>query len=127
MVEMRYKWVFIWLSIFIVGNLIVNFLVYPETFEPFKENVKKKISIDNVKKYVRLSDNITLPNFNPQEEPLEFQAEYPCETYDSYAVLDVMTKDERKDFECNHICSKNKLYYSHYSCVNHRLICSCEK
>ncbi len=121
----RLREVFFWLFIFIVGSLIVHFLIYPETFESFKENAKEKISIDNVKKYVRLSDNVTLPKFNSQES-LEFQAEYTCETYNDYALLFRITKDEMKDMECNSVCSRNRLYYSHYSCINHKLICKCD-
>ena len=33
-----------WLVIFIVGSLIVSFLIYPESFTSFKENIKETSS-----------------------------------------------------------------------------------
>ena len=37
---MQTKDILIWLCIFIIGSLIVSFLIYPESFDSFKEKVK---------------------------------------------------------------------------------------
>ena len=35
------RYILMWLFIFIIGSLIVNFLIYPSSFESFKSNVKR--------------------------------------------------------------------------------------
>ena len=45
---MEWKQILIWLLVFIVGSLIVSFLVYPSSFQSFKSNVKSIVpSISN--------------------------------------------------------------------------------
>jgi hypothetical protein len=41
---MRFKSIFVWLLIFIVGSLIVSFLIYPSIFQSFKQSITSKIS-----------------------------------------------------------------------------------
>lgn len=38
------KEILIWLGIFIVGSLVVNFLIYPDSFDSFKESVAEILS-----------------------------------------------------------------------------------
>jgi len=48
------KYILVWLFIFIVGSLIVNFVVFPSSFESFKENIKsviQKVEIEHLKLY----------------------------------------------------------------------------
>jgi len=37
---MTFKYILIWLGIFIIGSLVVNFLIYPSSFDSFKSNLK---------------------------------------------------------------------------------------
>jgi len=47
------KQIFVWLFIFIIGSLIVNFLIHPYSFNSFKSNAKSisEDIIDNVKSF----------------------------------------------------------------------------
>jgi len=66
------KQIFLWLFIFIVGSLIVSFLIYPSSFNSFKSNVKSisKDVIDNTKSFENniQQKSITLENDNYCEE-----------------------------------------------------------
>ena len=67
---MKISLLFMWLFIFIVGSLIVSFLIYPSSFESFKSNVKsisdnvinklqtskEKLNKDNPYVYVKIKD-----------------------------------------------------------------------
>lgn len=44
---MEWKQILIWLIIFIVGSLIVSFLIYPQSFQSFTSNIKS-VSISKV-------------------------------------------------------------------------------
>ena len=36
---MKFKDIFVWLLVFIVGSLIVSFIIYPQSFESFKSKI----------------------------------------------------------------------------------------
>lgn len=55
-VERKMKDIFIWLFIFILGSLIVNFMIEPQRFDSFKENVRE-ISSDTLSKLKTTSEN----------------------------------------------------------------------
>lgn len=38
---MEFKDIFLWLIVFIVGSLIVSFIIYPQSFQSFKLNIKR--------------------------------------------------------------------------------------
>ena len=42
-----FKEIMIWIFIFVVGSLIVSFLIYPESFSSFKENVKDITNVED--------------------------------------------------------------------------------
>ncbi len=41
---MRFRDIFVWLVVFIVGSLVVTFLIYPNSFQLFKQNIASKIN-----------------------------------------------------------------------------------
>ncbi len=58
--RMRFKEIIIWLGIFIVGSLIVTFLVSPGSFDRFKDNIvditKKTITEQTITKTTNLNE-----------------------------------------------------------------------
>jgi len=74
------KYILVWLFIFIVGSLIVSFLIYPSSFESFKENIKnivQKIEIENSKLY---EDKCSI-KFNECKEIAETKIGNPIEVH----------------------------------------------
>ncbi len=81
--------IFLWLFIFIVGSLIVSFLIYPSSFNSFKSNVKSISGdvIENVKSFEsdvqQKSINLESDNYceeNTILEELKILAPYSIET-----------------------------------------------
>jgi len=58
---MKFKEIIIWLGIFIVGSLIVTFLISPGSFDRFKDNVKDITEKDIIKQTINKTTTLTEP------------------------------------------------------------------
>ena len=74
---MEIKDIFIWLGIFIVGSLIVSFLVYPNSLQSFKSNVNGVVpNINLPEKSVGLEqNNYCKENIIPKNVVFDFPAD----------------------------------------------------
>lgn len=118
------KWflqVIIWLVIFVVGSLIVNFIIYPNTFIQFQNNIVNsfsKMDINsndvNLSKYTRV-DNAYLPSC--KEIEIESQRE-------GLKINDV------REIYCEQMCKYSNLpsgqKYVENRCESGQLVCYCE-
>lgn len=59
---MEFKYIFLWLSIFIIGSLIVNFLIYPHSFQSFKSNVNNLLSTNIINQKLKQETSTTSTN-----------------------------------------------------------------
>ncbi len=75
------KYIFLWLFIFIVGSLIVSFLIYPESFQSFKYNIKSSIpDINILQKSTVLEKEYCKENIIPRQVIFEFSTAYSYRT-----------------------------------------------
>ena len=81
---MQFKGIFIWLLIFIVGSLIVTFLVSPDSFKDFKTNVGKTISSINLN--TKVDNSVIESNFKCEEELGEWLREEKIKLSSSTSV-----------------------------------------
>ena len=107
--------ILIWLFIFIVGSLIVNFIINPNEFESFKSNIKEKISEFEVPKLENSKEEVNLVS-NLEEDRCYFLDTYP-RTY---------SKEDAMERSCRTICYNLRLYYHSSKCEGRDSICYCE-
>ena len=126
----------IWLIIFVVGSLIVTFLISPNSFQSFKNNFASlKSTPSSSNSYVSPeldSDTDKQISSPPKSEPniVKINATERCSTLKGYGY----TKSEF-NMLCSSVCSVGanplistygpKLGYDSYECVNDKLICNC--
>tara|TARA_Y100000296_G_scaffold86919_1_gene128665 strand:+ start:2156 stop:2944 length:789 start_codon:yes stop_codon:yes gene_type:complete len=61
---MRINEIFIWLFIFVIGSIIVSGLLYPESLDNLKSNIKDTIKVPDIKpKKISLNCEENLPNY----------------------------------------------------------------
>jgi len=97
---MEFGEILTWLILFIIGSLIVSFIINPSNFDSFKGR------IDNF--FDSISSN---------EDNLVIVSSYgaPCMDGQDNRVM------------CYGACSVNGLVYKKYKCENGGLVCYCEK
>ena len=97
------KQIFSWLFIFIVGSLIVSFLIYPNSFNSFKYNVKSisKDVIDNTKSF---KSNIPQKSVNLENDNY-------CEEKIVWEELKIWTDEigDKIDLKVNKIFGRQKI------------------
>ena len=138
---MKITEILVWLGIFIVGSLIVTFLISPNSFQTFKYNIKEIIpeqkAINNQDSLINDVDDIdNVRNVGISKDtikkPLLIMRTYAegCYNTEDYKML--------RERLCRNICSGvtsnpeylEKYYYKSYNCggINNRdLICYCEE
>ena len=100
-----------WLLIFIIGSLIVNFLIYPESFNSFKSNFNPIINSFN--------------NMAGNEKDL-IKIEYPqvvCSAIEKFTS----NSNQVKESNCYMLCIGEKEEYYSYKCEEDKLICLCKQ
>jgi len=95
---MKFKDIMIWLMIFIVGGLIINFLIYPESFDSFKEKVNEILNL-----------------FSSSDNVVKVSSMQPC------------LGGEFNRVTCKAACSIEGLNYRTFKCVEGTAICHCKK
>jgi len=87
---MEVKDIFIWLGIFIVGSLIVTFLISPNSFQSFKSNMKSIIP-ENENAEILNSNEINFDNTtnpNSQGKVVSYSEESKCKSeYNKYSKI----------------------------------------
>jgi hypothetical protein len=105
--ESTIKYISVWLFIFIVGGLIINLLIEPQTFDSFKESIQKiKESISGVYNS-KSNGNLTVLYGD--------SIVYPCS---------MIGRDRRN--VCQTRCGFEDLEYAKYKCVRNALNCYCK-
>jgi len=118
--------VILWLFVFVVGSLIVTFLVSPNSFQNFKSNINNVI--------VPLTSNVIKNNSYTPLIPSQME-EYNL--YDSQFTKNLFTcssleangqangVSDAKEILCEEACGKRNMNYGYYSCDKDLLTCYC--
>jgi hypothetical protein len=115
--------VLMWLFIFIVGSLILTFLVSPNSFQNFKSNVNNIITplTSNV---VKNTSYIELIPSQMSEYGTYYQS-----LYKSCADIEAIGQSEGvsdlRMTACQEACGKRNMNYGYYSCDKDLLTCYC--
>lgn len=107
---MRFKDIIIWIILFVIGSLIVSFIVYPETFNEVKQNIEN-LEIWN-KWNNKKTKNLNIIEFTPP--------------YLDSCILVGKTGFSKKEF-CILQCGENNWDYEGYNCNRDKLTCYCLK
>jgi len=116
----KIKDILIWLGVFIVGSLIVSFLIYPESFDSFKENINSKFS------NIKLKSTINTTRLVPSEmDEYDFWAQWykSCAGVESIGESAGISNPKQKT--CREACGKRNMKYSSYSCEKDLFVCYC--
>lgn len=119
------KYILIWLFIFIIGSLIVNFLISPNSFQSFKENIKSIIPEKEEIK-INLSKN---ENIKTKFEIIELNTTYwdRCSLIKLSAQERDMSEKELNKILCESKCGNIGLDYYSYRCDTDKIYCSCKQ
>ncbi len=142
----QFKEIIVWIIIFVIGSLIVSFLIYPETFNIFKERVTStgQLIIDTQKQEDSNTERITSNDEGYVFQELNFNSEtkktppnleringfYP---YDSCSLLELKAETERveknrfKETMCSIYCGQKDMEYYSFECIKDKLYCDCLK
>jgi hypothetical protein len=116
---MEIKDILIWLGIFIVGSLVVGFLVNPQSFQNFRENFNDELSI---KEESGLEGIRLIPS---EMEEYGFFKEW----HKSCAAIETLGESEGvrdlKQKVCRESCGKRNLDYLSHDCERDLLVCYC--
>ena len=94
---------FFWLVIFVVGGLIVSFLVVPDSFNTFKENAKNILN------------------------PIFLNVSFNDEDVVKLSSYQFCLDNEFNSIICKGTCGSNGLNYKTFRCINGEAICYCKK
>jgi len=108
------KEIIVWIFIFIVGSLIVSFLIYPNSFYLFKENIRDM--------FQGIKSNDILYN---QDNLLKIKDTTDCSVIEMVARSEGLGKIELKEMLCKNICGKESLDYYNFECDKDKLYCYC--
>ncbi len=97
----RFKDIIIWLFIFVIGSLIVSFIIYPSSFYSVKDRISEKVNF--------IDDLVS-------SSSVEIVAPYQ-----------ICISGEFNRVICKSTCSFEGMDYRNYKCVNGGLICKCKK
>jgi hypothetical protein len=121
----------LWLFVFVVGSLIVTFLVSPNSFQNFKSNINNII--------VPLTSNVIKNNsytplipsqmseYNPGGDS-QYMSQYlhnlfACSSLEASGQMSGIS--DAKAIQCEEACGKRNMNYRYYSCDKDVLTCYC--
>ena len=120
------KEIIFWLFIFIVGSLIVSFLIYPETFTIFKERFNQiKINKVNLETKNIEIETIKLIPSNMSEYGFFREAYKSCATLEAMGESEGISNIKQK--VCREACGLRDMDYSNYDCEKNLLVCYCKE
>jgi hypothetical protein len=115
----------IWLLIFIIGSLIVSFLIYPETFQSFKSNIKNIIT--STSSNLNTNPNINKVKLVPSEmEEYGLYGSYYKSCVNIEAIGESEGVTDLKEKACIEACAKRNMDYSSDNCEKDLLVCYCK-
>lgn len=122
----EWKQIFIWLIIFIVGSLIVSFIIYPLSFQSFTENIKfilqNKLSNSD-------TNTIKLIPSQMEEYNNSIFSSAILSLYKSCATLEAGAESQGisniKQKTCREACGKRNMDYYSNDCEKDLLVCYC--
>ena len=128
---MKAKEIFLWLFIFIVGSLIVTFLVSPGSFQSFKGNLGN-IAKDLVpEQSLQQADQVNSGNLEQvvvQDNSQEIKMIYriSCAMIDTLSRSQGLNPEQEKETQCTFNCGIENMDYHHFECTHDSLRCFCE-
>jgi len=117
----HFKAIIIWIIIFIVGSLIVSFLIDPSSFESFEENVQK--IIPDIKGLS--TETVRLVPSEMEEYGWAREYHKSCAYLESLGESEGIT--DMKGKVCREACGKRNMSYSSKDCENNLFVCYCNK
>lgn len=132
--------IFFWLFLFVVGSLVVGFILSPSASK-LKDDVFSKVDgfIEEVNleaiEEVNLDSNINIDNFETtppkkietKETFEEINVGAICSLADVEARYLGMPSKELKNAECEAQCGLRDKYFNSFKCDKNQLICYCYK
>lgn len=116
---MKFKDIIIWLVIFIIGSLVVTFILYPNSFYDLKSRI-----VNSIKSPITQKDLVVLVPSEMQEYGFFKQVYKGCASIETIGeqsgVYDLKNKI------CREACGKRKMGYYSYECEYDTLKCNCE-
>ena len=113
--EMKFKDIIIWVGIFVIGSLIVNFLVFPESFDNFKQNINSLKWDGLSKKQINYYEVGVLSDFSIDR----------CSVIEALAEQDGTSQKSKKKKLCTYYCGNKNMDYGYYECIVDRFHCYC--
>ncbi|MBU2616657.1 MAG: hypothetical protein KKB79_01605 [Nanoarchaeota archaeon] len=138
--------VFLWLSIFVVGSLIVSWVISPESLNPLENRIRSighsiassqdqedfDMGATNTNDGDYISQEI---NFDSETKKTSQNLErvntyYPydsCSIYETKAEMEGLEKDRLKETMCSVYCGQKDMEYYSFECIKDQLYCDCLK
>ena len=102
----------------VVAGLIVTFLVYPNSFENFMDNIGSITS-----RFLSVNPNVTLVEITIPDTLFQSGR---CSVLNTLGESEGIGKTTYKTNECTFQCGNRNLEYHSYECKTDRLYCYCE-
>jgi len=122
---MRLREVFLWLIIFVIGSLIVTFLISPNSFSSFKDNIQSlkptANPIQNIETIKILPSEVTECSFCM----VYFAMGESCVVLDSLGESEGISNMRRK--VCEQACGAKEMNYYSNNCIKDKLECYCSR
>ena len=131
----NFKYVLTWLFIFIVGGLIVSFLISPNSLDSFKENARSiagKVtdSSENIKQSVTktatLKDNLEIEEQKDNFKEIDLIYRTSCSVIETASRAQGLNIEQVKENQCIFWCGQEKMDYHHFGCITDTLHCFCK-
>ena len=126
--------VIFWLFIFIVGSLIVTFLISPNSFNNFKDNVKsifqKKIVQTTNYDIKTIKDNqineieVLKQDYEEVKIPSDWGMNR-CSVIEALADQNGISENTNKKRLCTFFCGQNNMEYGYFNCITDKFYCYC--
>jgi hypothetical protein len=118
---MKFTEILGWLFIFIVGSLIVSFIIQPDSFDEFKNSVGNVIS--NVFSD-KQTEKLNYSNYVKVNITTAFGMG-SCSVIESLAEQEGMSGETNKKRLCTYYCGENNMEYGFYECKLDKFTCYC--
>lgn len=113
------KYILIWLFIFVVGSLIVSFIVSPSSFDSFVDNTKSVISSNS------LSTVNTVKLVPSEMEEYGYYASWYKTCTGVQSMGEAGGLSSPKKLACTEACGKRDMNYHSYKCNKDLFVCYC--
>ncbi len=113
--------IFIYLLIFIVGSLIVTFLVSPNSLDNLTENVK--VIFNNLFLKVSGTGGVDEKFIEHTKTPMQYRPK--CTTLEEGGAYIGLGGNAAKVNECRSYCGIDNREYHHYECRANNFYCYC--